>query len=523
MRVRLASRVKCNHGVTRIFLFLVLLTTLLNVASFGSAQERHNHLAVDGEILDEAGPYYFIAQGDSQNAYARAVPFAEALGLAVSFDPNDRTLLFSDGVSEAEFDATSDIATGLVKRPDALRVDGENRVSPMAILVDGNSFVAITPLVDAFGGQHGWNDEVRVVTVQTVDRSAPALGAPRLGLNDGVSRVAIDLPSGQSYRALVDGNTLALIVPGVRAPAGLTSVADHPNLSAVGFDLIGGEVALLIGTRYSLSSDGDGFRLGHVERGDYDTLYVDLAPELKGEGVESGTVGVPQVADLPVPSHHVVIDAGHGGRDPGTAHYATEKEVVLAVALEVMRVLEAEGVDVTLTRDDDTFVELRDRAGFATPERNLFVSIHANAGPSSAQGIETWVFGKPLDPSLISLAIKENGGGELGLARTEEALASSITGEVFRESQLVYSESLADEVQRKLIEQTGARDRGVRQNAFLVLREARTPSILIEVGFVSHPEEGRKLATRDYQRKLGQAIASGILDFLQSGGTLAGR
>jgi len=217
----------------------------------------------------------------------------------------------------------------------------------------------------------------------------------------------------------------------------------------------------------------------------------------------------------------VVLDAGHGGHDPGTvSDWAHEKEIVLAVTSRLAELLRAEGVRVVLTRDDDTFLTLQQRSTFATTERNVFVSVHANAAPSSsASGIETWVFGRPLDPSQIDRAIRENGGGELGAALTAEAAQSAdIASDILSETQLNYSLGLANLVQDRLIEATGANDRGVRQNLFYVIRNSRIPAILVELGFVSHPDEGRKLIDAGYQEALARALAEGILDFLSVGG-----
>jgi N-acetylmuramoyl-L-alanine amidase len=134
------------------------------------------------------------------------------------------------------------------------------------------------------------------------------------------------------------------------------------------------------------------------------------------------------------------------------------------------------------------------------------------------------VFGQPLDPSLIDQAIRENGGGEVGQALTQEAAEhANIAGEIVRQNQLSYSLNLAEAVQSRLVSATGARDRGVRQNLFYVIRTARIPAILVEVGFISNPDEGPKLATERYQRTISRALADGILEFLESGGAIASR
>src|SRR5690606_16777481 len=202
------------------------------------------------------------------------------------------------------------------------------------------------------------------------------------------------------------------------------------------------------------------------------------------------------------------------------------RQVVLSVALKLKQRLEAAGLEVILTRDTDVFLTLQQRSEFATTERNIFVSIHANSAPNNkAQGIETWVFGEPLDPALIERAIRENGGGAVGEELTQAArqVANQLAFDILREAQFNLSLSLAESVQSHLVSKTGATDRGVRSNLFYVIRTARIPAILVELGFVNHPEEGPRLADAAYQARLADGLADGILAFLRNGGSLANR
>lgn len=522
---------------------LLLTLLLLLAAATGTAQERHNYLAVNGSIVDAAGPYYFIAHGDSSNAYAKAQALGDAMGLAVDYVSSDRTLVFSDGFRTARFQATSDIAAGLVKTAGAVSVSppvgGQTTLaSPKAILVDGVAYVAVTPLVTAFEGVSAWNSERHVITIDTAARLGYAIARPRTGLTDGVSRVAIDIPSDASYEVAAGDGALVIALPGARAEAS-DQALDDPNLSRLTVASSGGQVTVAVRLKYAVDALGGGYKVGVVDKGSSRTLYVDFAPGLKGAAVtalasdpatarEPGAQQPPPIQALlsvPLQRQVVVIDAGHGGHDPGAVGHAIEKQVVLSVALELKQLLEDEGVEVILTRDTDTFLTLQQRSLFATPERNIFVSIHVNAVENpKAEGIETWVFGEPLDPSYVDRAIQENGGGAEGLALTDEARRSArdLAADILRETQFNYSRTLADTVQRNLISATGARDRGVRSNLFYVIRTARIPAILVELGFTTHPEEGRKLGTAAYQARLAQALADGLLEFLR-GGTVATR
>ncbi len=511
---------------------LVVLIALL--AGLATAQQRYNYLAVDGELV-EAGPYYFISYGDSTNAYARAAALAEAMDLGIQYLAETKLLRFTDGYRTVTFEATADVEAGLVKRPGIVKLDpplrGSNTLdSPMAILVDGVSYVPITPLVTAFEGQSDWDAGAKLVTIETVDLLGHMLAPPRVGVSGGVTRVAIDLPVGATYQLAAGGRNFVIIVPNSRAEPTAVQVQDD-NVATVSVSSQAGRVSLTVSTLFDLDPTGRGYSVGTVPKTNGMTLYVDFARDATGDAVTAmgqPEAGGPQaLAQAPEGKQIVVIDAGHGGHDPGTnSRYAVEEHVVLSVALLLKQRLESEGLEVILTRDHDTFLTLQQRSEFATTERNIFVSIHANSAPSDkAEGIETWVFGEPLDPSYIDRAIRENGGGAVGEELTAEArqVANQLAADILREAQFNLSLALADSVQTRLVAATGAQDRGVRTNLFYVLRTARIPAILVELGFVNNPNEGPKLADSAYQHVLADGLADGILAFLRNGGTLARR
>lgn len=225
----------------------------------------------------------------------------------------------------------------------------------------------------------------------------------------------------------------------------------------------------------------------------------------------------------------VVIDAGHGGVDPGAVSYATEKDVTLDVSLKLSSVLRARGIAVVMTRTTDwawqrdgsyeeKVRDLQQRAGMARTRYNLFVSMHVNSAASAAaNGIETWVFGVPLGPETLAQAERENGGGSVGRIVTAEArrVAGDIKGNVLAEANLRYSRDLAAALLDEMLAATGARSRGIKQSSFAVIRNARIPAVLVELGFASSPTEGRKLATSAYRQRLAQGIADGIVRFLK--------
>ncbi len=522
--------------------------------SLAGAQQKLNYLNVNGQTWDDAGPYYFTNHGNSRDAFAKAEPLARALGLELHFSDSSKTLIFQQGPLTAELKTTSDVVQGLEKQASVFTVNGQNRDSPMGILAGGVSYVAISPLVAAFGGHSEFSqtDQTLYVYASTVaaavpaatpsTAAAPSLGPPRVGVQDnGVTRVVIDLPAGSYYELLVSGNTLAVKLPQLSAEAYYQSLSG-PNIEVLQYGFVEGVLTMVINTSYSLQADGQGFRFDLLPANDttaHERLFIDFAPQLSGQAVSSAdTIVVEPIPaatvagtiDTLLPSNGrkvVVIDPGHGGRDPGAvSNHAVEKEVVLSISLKLRDLLESQGIEVIMTRDRDEYLSLERRSSYATTNINLFVSVHANSvsqNAANARGIETWVFGEPLDEALLALAILENGGGQEGLARTEEArnIANDLAGQIFRQEQLRLSLDLADTVQRNMVNATGAKDRGVRENVFYVIRTARAPAILVEVGFVSHSEEGQRLASTDYQRLLAEALADGIVGFMNHGGLVS--
>ena len=186
----------------------------------------------------------------------------------------------------------------------------------------------------------------------------------------------------------------------------------------------------------------------------------------------------------------VYLDAGHGGYDPGASYFGiSEKSLTLAIQSRVKAKLEAEGYQVVTTRTSDTYVDLTDRSRAANAsESDIFVSIHINAsGSSAAQGIETYYYQPYAEyPSRINATYHAN------------------------PTRLSMSDTLANAIQSSLINATGAQNQGVKRQTFAVLRETTSPAVLLELGFLSNPQEASRLNTSAYQETLANAIVAGI-------------
>ena len=195
----------------------------------------------------------------------------------------------------------------------------------------------------------------------------------------------------------------------------------------------------------------------------------------------------------------VVLDAGHGGKDPGTMSRSgyKEKDLALDIVLRVKAHLAAAGIRVVLTRDSDRFWELEDRPYLASRGGgDLFVSLHMNSALSrSVQGIETFVTAAENCPPTAESKL----GGRY----------PAVPNNQFNHSNTV----LGNQLQRAVVGITRAEDRGLKHARFVVLRNSAMPAALIECGFLSNALEAQKLATPSYRETLALGIAQGILNY----------
>jgi N-acetylmuramoyl-L-alanine amidase len=213
----------------------------------------------------------------------------------------------------------------------------------------------------------------------------------------------------------------------------------------------------------------------------------------------------------------IVIDAGHGGHDPGCiGSRSKEKNVALSVSKMLGDYIKdnVEGVEVIYTRDKDHFVELHQRANIANKyNADLFVCIHCNSGPSHAYGSETYVMGLHKSKENLSVANREN--QSILMEDDYEANydgfdpnsdEANILFAMFQSAHLDNSLNFAAKVQDQFRDRVGRRDRGVKQAGFLVLYKTAMPSVLIETGFLTNKEEESFLATENGQALIASAI-----------------
>ncbi len=228
--------------------------------------------------------------------------------------------------------------------------------------------------------------------------------------------------------------------------------------------------------------------------------------------------------DAPLPAsalRKIVLDPGHGGKDPGAigVRGLAEKDVVLNIAQKLARKLRAElGVKVILTRNDDRYIPLEDRTALANQEdADLFISLHMNASPNpEARGTETYYLDNTTDEAAIRLAARENRTSRRNISDLQFILS-----DMMQNMKLEDSITLAHRLQAAMVGgmsrvMADVKDLGVKKALFHVLVGARMPSVLVEMAFISHRDEGAAMGQERYQDAMVSALFEGIQRYGQT-------
>ncbi len=240
------------------------------------------------------------------------------------------------------------------------------------------------------------------------------------------------------------------------------------------------------------------------------------APRSRWAAEPKLTADPPRAIDtslLPLQVRHIVLDPGHGGEDVGTTNgELREKDLTLDIALRLRDLLSAQTFEVSMTREDDHPLSLKERSDLANQEAaDLFVSIHINwIATRAVRGVETYFLGPTDDPELASLARRENQNSGYSLADQ-----SSIIRSILLNAQHDRSRQLATRVQRSLYRSLRSvnpalRDRGVKTAPFVVLVATDMPAILAEVSCLSNEEEAKLLSRSLYRDHIAEALFEGV-------------
>ncbi len=221
----------------------------------------------------------------------------------------------------------------------------------------------------------------------------------------------------------------------------------------------------------------------------------------------------------------IVLDAGHGGKDPGTiGKYGTkEKTVVLDVVKRIGRLLTKNtNMNVVYTRDEDVFIPLWQRTKMANENNGkIFISVHANGNRNrKAHGFETYLLRPGKTQDAIDIAAGENAAIKYEESRNGKYEELTYEGQILATmAQSMFmkeSESLAGQIQHELSKEIKSPNRGVKQAGFYVLIGASMPNVLVEVGFLTNPDEEKKLRTAEYKQKIANAVYRAIIEFKKS-------
>jgi N-acetylmuramoyl-L-alanine amidase len=215
----------------------------------------------------------------------------------------------------------------------------------------------------------------------------------------------------------------------------------------------------------------------------------------------------------------VVIDAGHGGHDPGAkARGLTEADLVLDVALRLEQLLKDAGVEVIMTRRTDTFVPLEERTAIANRAgADLFLSIHSNASTSdSARGVETYFLNFAPNPEAEAIAARENAGGARTMRNLPDIVRAIALNNKIDESR-DFASMVQTSLHSKLLKSNkSVRNLGVKQAPFMVLVGATMPSILAEISFITNRQEATLLKTDKYKQQIAEALLAGVVKYQQT-------
>jgi N-acetylmuramoyl-L-alanine amidase len=262
-------------------------------------------------------------------------------------------------------------------------------------------------------------------------------------------------------------------------------------------------------------------------------LVIHIQDQQAGEAVNSVASNKPAVAAVKNKTaarssvsgiRKIVLDPGHGGKDPGAigAGGIAEKDLVLAIAKKVALKLKKEmGIEVVLTRKDDRYIPLEDRTAVANAQdADLFISLHMNASPNlEARGIETYYLDNTNDEASIRLAAREN-----STSRKNVSDLQFILSDMMQNMKQEDSVSLAHRLQSALVngmsrKLSDVRDLGVKKALFYVLVGARMPSVLVEMFFITNKIEGQAMSQESYQDAMVDALVEGVAKYNQ--GTMA--
>ena len=343
----------------------------------------------------------------------------------------------------------------------------------------------------------------------------------RFGRHPGATRVVMDMDGAESYSVFTLYEPFRLVVDFKRSAAGAPTPLPPPSRSpspvANPSATTGPPPAVTTPPKPSPAQEADS-PIAKEATPVPSTGSVASAPPAPPSTNADGKFSLARQLGLGV--SRVVIDAGHGGHDPGaSANGLTESELTLDVALRLRKLLEKQpGVEVVMTRDTNVFIPLEERTNIANRESaDLFLSIHANASRNSkARGVETYFLNFASNPDAEAVAARENAGSGQTMRKLPDIVRAIALNNKIDESR-----DFADTVQHSMVRKLSSRNAairniGVKQAPFVVLIGAAMPSVLAEMSFVTNRQDAALLKTGAYRQQIAEALFDAILRYQQS-------
>ena len=438
-------------------------------------------------------PFTFIQQ--SGQTYVNASEVATALGGTIASDANG----YKVTVGEATAAFGTDSRYGVV-RDDLI----EMPVPPIA--VEGRPYVP-WQFFHGFLGKASsldvtWDAGTRSLTVRPLQRDAVGVNVSVANVQ-GISKIVLTLSGPADYSIVKEPQAYVVRFRSpVRAPFGEQTYED-PHIARIAF--AGSDLRIFL---TGADVAGDAYQLENPPR-----IVLDFR---KGAAPVPGAPALTaptQPKDLPG-IRTIVIDPGHGGREVGAVgpNGLMEKDVTLAISRKLASALSnAVGARVVLTRDDDSVVSLDQRTALANQYKaDLFLSVHMNAAPvKGAKGSETYFLSLEASDELARKAAEaENAASAATPSPTADL--NLILWDLAQQAYLDESSRFAQTIQEEMNAATGVANRGVKQAPFKVLVGATMPAALVEVGFISNPEEEAKLQSEEFQDLMVETLTKAV-------------
>lgn len=490
-----------------IILMTVLLTILFLVSSV-LAQSSEIKILLDNKPLETVVPS--VIENDRLFVSARNV--VEALGGRITWFPALKLMTININNRTAR----------LVIDEPSLEID--KKVIPLetpARIIDNRVMIPLEVIKIIAEVDIKWENQTKTLFINTI---RPYLLKVRSYSYPDKTRVVVDLSEKTEFRAdkLINPDRIFIDIMGSVAKLEDTSKQikiEDGVIKTVRTAQFNEEIIRVVFDLYQ-EARYDLFSLIEPDR-----VVIDIFKSGEEAAISETLSAKPEEKPVPKPEitgeRVVIIDPGHGGKDPGAIGPTglKESEVTLGIALYLEKLLKKADIPTYLTRSKDEFVYLEDRTNFANQKNGfVFVSLHANSVLNhrpSAEGIETFLLSsKYIGASARDVADRENRASR---AHPEvDADLALIIADLEESANIKYSFDFADIIQKKLVEYLKLENRGIKQAPFVVLKGANMAAVIVEVGFISNPKEEELLKTNKFRESTAQALFEAIKYYIEN-------